>query len=183
MRTRKPAALLLCLIFVVASLAGCGGAKDFRNTNWGDSLARVSKSEDTDYFYASDEVIAFNGKMYDVDSEILFSFVDGALSEAQNKFLVGEWILADIIPHYKETVARLTEEYGAPLDEDYNVLHTDSPQYEEHKNDTEIYQVYYKILEFKSEWKTETSYYSLTLNYKDEQINYILYACPIENAP
>ena len=62
------------------------------------------------------------------------------------------------------------------------LLHTDSPQYEEHKNDTEIYQVYYKILEFKSEWKTETSYYSLTLNYKDEQINYILSACPIENA-
>lgn len=182
MKKRKMAALLLCLIFVVTSLAACG-AKSFRNTNWGDSLSQVSNSEDVEYFFASDEVIAFNSKMFDVDSEILYSFVDGKLTEAQNKFLVETWILADIIPHYKQMVAKLTEEYGAPLNADFNILHTDSPDYEEHKNDTEIYQVYYKILEFKSEWKTQSTYYSLSLNYKDEQINYILYACPVENAP
>lgn len=183
MQKKKRTALLLCLLFAITSLVSCGGEKDFRGANWGDSISKVSNSEETDYFFASDDILAYNGRMFDIDAEILYTFEDGALSEAQSKFLVGEWILADIIPHYKALVESLREQYGAPLQDDYYIYHTDKPAYEEHKNDTEIYQVYYQVLEYKAEWKTERTYYSLSLNYQDEQINYILYACPVERAP
>ncbi|MEG1061466.1 MAG: hypothetical protein RSD35_05045 [Oscillospiraceae bacterium] len=183
MKLKKYLSVFVCLVTMTAMLTSCGGKKEFRNTSWGASLSSVTKSEDTEYVFASDDIIYFNDKMFDVDSEILYSFKDSALVEAQSKFLVSEWVLEDIIANYKEVAAQLTEKYGKPLNDNYQVWKTDSDKYEEYKNDTEFNAMYWKILEFKYEWKTESSYYSLSLNYKDEQINYVFYGCPVESAP
>ena len=173
-----------CALLAVVLLASCGSKPgDFRNANWGDSISSVSKSEDTEYFFATDNLLGFNTKMYDMDAEILYTFKESKLSEAQCRFKVGDWVLADILPNYDALVKKLTAQYGAPLNSDYHVWRKGTADYEAHKDSTDIYAIYYKILAFKSEWKTETTYYSLSLEYADEQISYILYACPVEVAP
>ena len=183
MRIKKAVAIVLCAVLAASLLTSCGKKATFRDASWGDNQNAVTKSESTEYVFAGDDILYFNDEMYGVNTEILYSFTDNALSEAQAKFLVMDWILEDIIAHYKQTAEQLTAAYGAPLDEDYHVWKNDHELYEEYKDDTEFNAMYWKILEFKYEWKTETSYYSLSLNYKDEQINYVLYGCPVESAP
>ncbi|MEG0751301.1 MAG: hypothetical protein RR998_01605 [Oscillospiraceae bacterium] len=178
MKLKKLVACVLCM-FCVICLAGCFGKGDFRAAKWGASPKAVTRSENTDYAYAADDIATFYDKEYDKDAEIIYIFDEDGLEEAQAKFLVGDWILEDIIADYKKTAQEMTAEFGAPLNADYNVWKTGTPEYEEHKNDGEVYSMYYKVLEFKLEWEDERTYRSLSLNYKDEQINYVYYACPV----
>lgn len=182
-KMKKLIAIVLCFVCLATCLTACGKKATFRKAAWGMDQKAVIKSEDTEYVFAGDDILYFNDVMYDINTEILYTFKDNALSEAQAKFLVMDWILEDIIANYKQLAEELTKQYGAPLNEDYQVWKTDHELYEEYKDDTEFNAMYWKILEFKYEWKTETSYYSLSLNYKDEQINYVFYGCPLENAP
>lgn len=183
MNYKKILAALLCAALSMILLTGCGGKKDFRKTSWGMSQNAVSNSEETEYVFAADDILYFNDTVYDLNAEILYSFEQNELREAQARFLVMDWILEDIIANYKQLAAEITSQYGAPLSEDYQVWKTDHELYNEYKDDTEFNAIYWRILELKYEWKTEESYYSLTLNYKDEQINYVFYGCPVENAP
>lgn len=178
------AAVCAALVF----LTGCGGSKaDFRNAKWGDNQNAVTKSESTEYVFAGTlegkEVLYFNDKMYDRDAEIFYTFEDSALREAQVHFLMGDTNLVDIMADYQTLSAALSETYGAPLSDDYRVWDTDSELYEEYKNDPENMAIYWRILTWKTEWKTETSYYRLTLGFNDAQYVYELYACSIDLAP
>lgn len=179
---KKTSLCALALMLCVCVLCSCGAPavqKDFRDVNWGDKQAAVEKAEPTECVFADDEIMEFIDKTYDIDSEIIYLFDENGLHEAQNKFLVNAWILEDTINSYHDVAKKLTERYGEPVSGDYHIWHTDSELYEEHKGDTEIYAVYYKILEFKYEWQTERENVTLTLNYKDEQINYVLNATAV----
>ena len=169
MNIKKFAAAALCVL----CLSGCYGAGDFRYGRWGDSPERVSRAEKTDYVYAADDLVEFLDEAYGKDSEILYVFDEDGLSEGQVKFLVGDWVLKDIIADYEATAAEMTAEFGKPVSEDYRVWNTQSPGYEEHKDDGDIYALYYKALEYRLEWNDGRTQRSLTLNYKDEQINYL----------
>ena len=183
MKLKRITAFCICVVMAVAMLSSCSAEKkDFRESNWGDEQAKVGKTENSDYVFANDEVMFYNDSMFDNEAEILYTFQNNILSEAQCKFVIDDKIIADLITDYERVAAEITEEYGEPISSDYKIWHTDSELYEEHKADGEHLAIYWKILEYKLEWKTETSYYSLALNYKDEQINYIFYGCNINLA-
>ncbi|MDO4566585.1 MAG: hypothetical protein Q4B42_04570 [Oscillospiraceae bacterium] len=175
MKIKKAAAVLM---LAALCLTGCSGSHDFRSGNWGDDPAAVDRREELEYLYASDELVMYSGEAYGKNAEIYYVFDESGLCEGQVKFLVGDWILEDIIADYKETAAEMADEFGAPLNEDYRVWDTQSAEYEEHKGDTDIYAMYYKILEYRLEWDDGETLRSLTLNYRDEQINYLFDAAP-----
>lgn len=157
----------------VLCLSGCSGTGDFRYGKWGQSPKKIARAEPTEYVYAAADLVEFIDDAYGKESEILYVFDENGLYEGQIKFLVGDWILEDIIADYKETAQTMIEEFGEPVEADYRVWLTDKPEYEEHKNDTEVYAMFYKILEYKLEWNDGATLRALTLNYKDEQINYL----------
>ncbi len=188
MNCKRLLAAALCLLLCAAVLAGCAGKPaDFREANWGDSQNEVSESEPTEYVFAGvmdgREVLYFDGELYGHEAEIFYTFDDNALIEAQARFQVADWILLDVMADYAAVSDQLTEAYGAPLSEDYRVWHTDHELYEEYKNDPENMAMYWQILTYANEWKTETGYYRLTLSFVDARFNYELYACPADSAP
>lgn len=179
MNIKKILACVLCAALIVVMLAGCSSKNgNFRCGNWGDSPKKVSRAEDTEYVYAADDLLEFLDTAYDKDAEIIYVFEDGKLSEGQIKFYVSDWILDDVMPDFETTAAAITKQYGEPLNSDYRVWDTEHENYEEHKNDGDKYGIYYHILEYYLEWNDGTTVCTLTLNYKDEQINYLFNAYP-----
>ena len=177
----KKITLAAIAALLILCLSGCAASGDFRYGKWGQSPKKISGAEPTEFVYAADDIVEFIDEAYGKESEILYIFNEDGLCEGQIKFLVGDWILEDIIADYEQTAAAMTEEFGAPLESDYRVWLTDKPEYEEHKDDGEVYAMFYKVLEYKLEWNDGVSRRTLALNYKDEQINYIYNAYKVES--
>lgn len=180
MNIKKIAACVLCIALCCSMFGGCSQKSyDFRCGSWGDSPKEVSKAEDTEYVYASDDLVEFLDTAYDKDAEIIYVFENGGLSEGQIKFYVSDWILEDVMADFETTAAEMTEEFGEPVNSDYRIWDTEHENYAEHKDDGDKYGIYYHILEYKLEWNDGTTLRTLTLNYKDEQINYLFNASPV----
>ena len=165
-------ALLLCLI-----LTGCGKQKaaDFRSVNWGDTQAKVHRSEDIEYAYADDELVMYITEMGGEPIEVYYTFEDNRLIEAEVKFIIGERLLTDIVESYDNMAEYLTEIYGEPINPDKLVWLEDS---EDFRNDVYGTAIYFEKLEFLLEWKTDTTYARLELSYSSSKnvITYLLYA-------
>jgi len=179
-RGNKIIAALLCLALVFGSV-GCGTPqeeppKDFRESRWGDSRSRVEKAEDTEYIFATDDLLLFQTMLDDEPVEVYYVFEDDALTEAQIKFVIGERILNDLIASYEALRASLTDRYGEPVDPEYRVWIDRDPDRENNADNMLLYE---HLMRYETVWRTETSEYKLTLEYIDLQIDYILHAQPI----
>ncbi len=170
MKIKKAIALMLCIILVLC-FAGCTKKpSDFRNANFGMSVSEVTKKENVDFVYASDNLLFYTTTMNAEDSEIYYYFVDGKLSEAECKFIIDGRTIDENIARFERMTAYLTSLYGEPVNPDFNRWLTED---EEQKLDRPALLIYNQFLEYYLEWQTETAHISLLLNYKDAQINYV----------
>lgn len=163
---------------VVVLLSGCAKKpSDFRGANWGDSLQKVLKSEDSDYLFASDELLMFKTTMNSEPIEIYYSFAENQLTEAQVKFIIGDRILRDLVESYDNMAAFIAETYGKPLNEDKLVWNDEDPAFQADAHWVSI--LNYRLI-YLLEWETETTYIKLLLECPDmKNITYIYYACPV----
>ena len=170
MNKKVIAAIALCAV----TLTSCGKkTNDFRGVNWDASQKAVERSEDKAYTFATSELMIFDGEINGEPIETYYLFVDNKLSEGQCKFVIGDRTLDELIVSYQSLSAQLIEKYGQPKNPDYRVWTNYDEKYVADKDNVNIYN---HRLEYKLEWETKTSNISLSLNYKDEQVNYVYYA-------
>lgn len=172
MRLKQITASLLILLFAF-SLTSCNGGKphDFREVDFGMSIAEVSKKESAEYVYAADDFLFYNASMNGENAEVYYYFVDDKLVEAECKFIIGETTLSMNIERFKVFSNYITSLYGEPLNADYRKMLVDDLG--ESTGDGDHLLIYHHLIEYFQEWQTETAHITLLLNFKDEQVNYL----------
>ena len=172
----------LAVALVGSLFCGCrpkyveGEAKhDFRNADWGMNQARVAKSEEYEYSYASDEIILYQIEEDGEAKDIAYYFVEDKLVEAVCSYPRdrGDQLsktMGEITESYMKMRAFLTEQYGPPLEEDYRHWLTSDP---EHRLDPDVYNMFYGKMVFLQEWDTERTEIILRFGYKDATLEYI----------
>ena len=116
-------------------------------------------------------MLYFSGVELGRACELYYEFADGALIGAECKFVVANgMILDDFVEIYSEMRAQLTELYGQPLEADYRIWSSEEDR-AEHALDRDALSIYWQYLTYETAWQTDRSSMSLTLDYKDLQIN------------
>ena len=165
--------LFMALICVLAMSSCKNKSKpnDFLESSWGDSKKKIDNAENTEAVYATDDLLLYVDTINDMESEIYYEFFEDKLIKGEIVFIIKEQILADIIKDYISFRSSLIETYGEPLDNNYRIYIDNNPEY---LKDSDHISIYYKRLVYITEWQTESVKMSLTLNYENDKINYIL---------
>lgn len=174
MNIKKILAVSALCALLISGITGCKGkaAPDFREASWGMSKAEVTKLEGDGYLYADDSVIMYMGEMNEQDAEIYYEFRDDSLYEGVCRYVIGDRILDDLIASYADFRDFLSENYyGTPLTDDYRIWLDKDPEYEA---DPDRLQIYHQRMRYVTEWDNECSTVTLSLDYLDERINYVL---------
>lgn len=177
----------LALVFIVAlTAAGCAETQpdpppdepkppDFRASNWADSRAEVEKAQLPEEVIFADEESMF----YEIDEGgeallVYFFFEDDALVRGECRIEMGgkEWSVRvpEMIASYEAFRNDIIALYGAPLEPDHRVWLDKDPDY---VDDPDMHNLYYKRLEYLTEWENERSVMSLRLYYKDRDFKFI----------
>lgn len=168
-------AILLLFLLTTGCKAGYEGeAKfDFRNANWGMSKSKVSKSEETEYVFGSDQILLYQVVEDGDIKDIYYYFEDDKLVAVDVIYKMSDKTTAklvnDMIDSYIKTRERFIELYGPPVNEDYRLWLDPDPDF---INDADILNLYYGRLMYKQEWDTERTYISLTFSYKNTLVEY-----------
>jgi len=157
----KVARIISVILIICVVITGCSRADDFRGANWGDSQAKVIKSEDIEYAYADDDLVMYVTEMDGKAVEIYYSFVDNKLTEAEVKFIKGDRRFGEIVKSYDGVAEQLTEIYGEPKDPDKFVWLVGE---EKRKDEKTWRSIYHGRLAFILEWETKTTYVKLELS-------------------
>ena len=172
--------ILLILIIALAAcvLAGCSEPEpevpDFRNASWGMSQSKVTKSEEGEYAFATDDIIFYETKAEgsDDDVEVTYEFTDGKLTSAEMYFVFREEVTIDqAIEKYLAYREFLTEKYGAPVDDDYRVW---IAMDEDTKEDADRLQLYYGRMVYRTVWNTANGSSELSLSCNGYVVTYKL---------
>ncbi len=177
MKIKKLCAALLCAALALA-VCSCSGKEpefDFENVNWGYSRSQVEKSQQSEYLFASDDLMMFEGEFEGEAAEVYYSFADDELVEVMYMLAVNERTISELIDVYVGMRERLIERYGEPLEPDYRVwLNEDS----EYANDGDHLLIYHGLMMYKTVFRTDTSEISLTFDYTDTILNLTIDAVP-----
>lgn len=173
---KKAVASLLCAL----TLCACGGQKThaFRSADFGMNKTQVTKTEQTDYVFASDDLLLYNGTMNGYDAEIYYYFTGDALTKGECRFPIGTGTINDDMERFTALAASLTQLYGDPVSSDYRRFLTDD---ESQKADADNLLIYRNVLEYYLEWDCDGFTASLLLNYKDAQVT-LLYTAAADAA-
>ncbi len=184
MSFKQVVSLFLCFI-VILFFCSCNNEKesalsspDFRNVFWGDSRSVVEDSEETEYVFALDDLILFEGKVGDEDASIYYVFDGDSLSEVQCEIEIYDRTLNELIDSFNTLSDILTSEYGDALLED---VHEYLREPGDNEGDADNLLLYYNIIQYKQQWKNETTLFTLSLEYVDNQIMYELLVQPYAN--
>ncbi len=171
-------AALLCaaLAVVMCACSQQEPAYDFLNVKWGFTRSQVEKSQQSEYLFASDDLMMFEGTFEDEPVEIYYSFSDDGLNEVMCSVVTGERTIAQLIEDYLAIREKLTAQYGEPLDPDYRVwINRDS----EFANDAEHLLIYHQLMKYETVWRTGTSEITLTFEFADTRLNLSADAVPL----
>lgn len=170
-------ALALTLLLTLL-LCSCGEQPqqlpDFRAVRWGMSEQEVTNAEGTDYLYADETLMMFEGTELSRNCELYYEFTDGGLSSAACRFKVDEgMILADFVAIYEQLFSQLEERYGSPIEPDYRIWSNEEDR-ALYEPDGDPPNIYWQRLVYRCSWQAERSDISLSLDYTDLQINLVL---------
>lgn len=175
---RKITVFLFVTVLAVLLMAACAQPEpevpDFRNASWGMSQSKVTKSEQDDYAFATDDIIFYEttaeGSTDNV--EVTYEFTDGKLTSAEMYFVYDEEVTIDqAIEKYLAYREFLTEKYGAPVDDDYRVwVNMD----EDTKEDADRLQLYYGRMVYSTVWNTANGSSELSLSCNGYVVTYKL---------
>lgn len=94
---------------------GLGNEPDFRDSNWGDTLAQVKAAEKQEDLYPnSDQLYAFSTQVAGKPCTVAFIFSDNKLVMAKYVIKEDHTNRNDYIADYKDLVTLLTSKYGKP---------------------------------------------------------------------
>ncbi len=180
---RVKAVLVGCLVCILL-VTGCASKNkpfDFRGVYWGNNQKTVEKSEETEYVFASEELMMFSADVDGKPAEIYYSFQNNELVEGEVKFVIGDRILREIVEDYALVADRLKEFYGEPVNSDALVWLDDDEAY---KPDPEWVSILNHRLMYRLAWETETTYVVFELECADEtHINYFYHAYELSHRP
>lgn len=87
---------------------------DFRNAKWGFSKQQVKNSESSNFVDENDRLIVYKGKIADLNSQIVFCFINDTLCSAVYMIDEKHSNSNDYITNFKSLKDLLTEKYGEP---------------------------------------------------------------------
>lgn len=184
MRSSKIIAVIL-VVLLSFSFFGCAKKEepvppspDFRNVFWGDARSVVEDSEETEYVFALDDLMMFEGKVENEEAEIYYVFDGDSLSEVQCEMVINDRTLNELIDSFKLLSDILSAQYGEPWYEDVHEFINDIG---DHEGDADNLLLYHNIIRYRQQWNSDTTLFTLSLEYVDKQIMYELLAQPYEN--
>lgn len=174
---KKTVVALLALLLLV-SLASCGlGPVVFRDVKWGMSPTQVERAESpNEYVLFTGGFMMFSDEVNGQRVEVYYEFEEDKLVEITQQFEWADVILKDQIDIYIAYRDELAAQFGEPLSSDYRVWTNYDPEFED---DSDVNQLYYQRMQYKTEYKTANSYAVLTLDYTDERVNFLLVITPL----
>ena len=148
---------------------------DFRDCDWGTSMAGVKKAElPLEEVYSDETVMYFELEEEGETLLVYYFFDDDKLIAGECRIEMGNEAWSIRVPQMIERYVGFREDiilrYGEPKEQEYKVwLNKD----ENYINDPDMHNLYYKRLEYLTEWETESSVMSLRLYYKDRDFKFV----------
>lgn len=87
---------------------------DFRNAKWGDLRQQVKNSESSDFVDEDDKIMAYKGKVANLESLIFYYFTNDSLYQSVYKITEKHTNANEYISDFKTLKDLLTEKYGEP---------------------------------------------------------------------
>ncbi|MEG0832576.1 MAG: hypothetical protein RR058_00220 [Oscillospiraceae bacterium] len=165
------AALICCIVLTAAS---CAKKDDFRSVSWGTTKNAVISAEGKDPTWDDENYLLFLTDMNGSATELHYVFEGDKLVSGECKFIIGDKILSEFMEEFLTLRASLTELYGEPLSDDYRDWLIENPG--DYANDKDQISIFYKRLQYFAEWNTNDTRATLTLNFNNEQVNYVYFA-------
>ena len=151
---------------------------DFRAADWGYSKAEVQKSQlPNEELYADEWTMLYEVAEGGDMLLVYYFFEEDKLVSGECRIEMGDAEWSRRVPEMIESYAVFRNNaimlYGEPLEDDYRVWLDKDPDY---VNDPDMHNLYYKRLEYLTEWQTERSLMSLRLFYKDRDFKFVFEA-------
>jgi hypothetical protein len=90
------------------------GKKQFRNASWRMSPDEVKKTENSEFLFQKDNILAYKGKLIDFDALIAYFFAENQLVRARYVLEEEHTNKNDYIEDYKSLKNKLISKYGEP---------------------------------------------------------------------